>query len=71
MSDDFDATINRVITFDPLATFRDPALADLADGPAKTLLRELSIEYGGGWDQPPLLIVRHPPQSFDTIARPA
>jgi hypothetical protein len=63
-------TIDRVVDLDP-AVFSDPALAGMADGPAKTLLAQLAGEYGGGWDAPPLLIVRHPPQDFDTIARAA
>jgi hypothetical protein len=63
-------TIDCVISVDP-AVFSDSVLDDLADGPAKTLLTQLADEYGGGWDAPPLLIVRHPPQDFDTIARAA
>jgi hypothetical protein len=72
MSDDYTGHIERVIPVpDPQATFSDPALDDLADGPAKDLLRKLAGEYGGGWDSQPLLIVRHPAQDFDTVARAA
>jgi hypothetical protein len=60
-----------IIAFDPQAAFSDPALNHLADGPAKDLLRKLSVEYDGYADNPPTLVVKHAPERFETKARPA